>query len=78
MVEVKIKPSDIARLRPDMAAMVKITVYDFYCVWRVEGKVIDISLIQSRMIKESFYRVLVRTDSNSLYRDGKPLPIIPG
>ena len=79
LVEVKIKPSDIARLRPDMAAMVKITAYDFTVYGGLKGKVIDISPDTIKNDKgESFYRVLVRTDSNSLYRDGKPLPIIPG
>ncbi len=79
LVEVKIKPSDIARLRPDMQAMVKITAYDFTIYGGLKGKVIDISPDTIKNDKdESFYRVTVRTDSNTLYRDGKPLPIIPG
>lgn len=79
LVEVKIKPSDIARLRPDMAAMVKITAYDFTIYGGLKGKVVDISPDTIRNEKgESFYRVLVRTDENALHRDGKPLPIIPG
>ncbi len=79
LVEVKIKPSDIARLRPDMPAMVKITAYDFTIYGGLKGKVIDISPDTIKNDKgESFYRVTVRTDSNTLHRDGKPLPIIPG
>lgn len=79
LVEVKIKPSDIARLRPDMEAMVKITAYDFTIYGGLKGKVVDISPDTIKNDKgESFYRVRVRTDENSLHRDGKPLPIIPG
>jgi len=79
LVEVKIKPSDIARLRPDMEAMVKITAYDFTVYGGLKGKVVDISPDTIKNEKgESFYRITVRTDKNALYRDGKPLPIIPG
>lgn len=79
LVEVKIKPSDIARLRPDMPAMVKITAYDFTVYGGLNGKVVEISPDTIKNDKgESFYRILVRTDKNSLMRDGKPLPIIPG
>jgi len=79
LVEVKIKPSDIARLRPDMEAMVKITAYDFTVYGGLKGKVVDISPDTIKNDKgESFYRILVRTEKNALYRDGKPLPIIPG
>lgn len=79
LVEVKIKPSDIARLRPEMPAMVKITAYDFTIYGGLKGKVVDISPDTIKNDKgESFYRILVRTEKNSLEREGKPLPIIPG
>ncbi len=79
LVEVKIRPSDIARLRPEMPAMVKITAYDFTIYGGLKGKVVDISPDTIKNDKgESFYRILVRTEENSLHRDGKALPIIPG
>ncbi|MDY0029557.1 MAG: HlyD family type I secretion periplasmic adaptor subunit [Pseudobdellovibrionaceae bacterium] len=79
LVEVKIRPSDIARLRPEMPAMVKITAYDFTIYGGLKGEVVDISPDTIKNDKdESFYRVLVRTEENSLYREGKSLPIIPG
>ncbi|HOO51166.1 MAG TPA: HlyD family type I secretion periplasmic adaptor subunit [Alphaproteobacteria bacterium] len=79
LVEVKIKPSDIARLRPDMPAMVKITAYDFTVYGGLKGKVQDISPDTIKNDKgESFYRILVRTEENSLKHDGRELPIIPG
>ena len=79
LVEAKIKPSDIARLRPDMPAMVKITAYDFTIYGGLQGKVVDISADTIKNEKgESFYRVKVRTDENSLKRKGEILPIMPG
>lgn len=79
LVEVKIKPSDIARLRPDMPAMVKITAYDFTIYGGLKGKVVDISPDTIKNDKgESFYRVQVRTEENKLHRNGADLPIIPG
>ncbi len=79
LVEAKIKPSDIARLRPDMPAMVKITAYDFTVYGGLKGKVVDISADTIKNEKgESFYRVKVRTEENSLKRKGEILPIMPG
>lgn len=79
LVEAKIKPSDIARLRPNMPAMVKITAYDFTIYGGLKGEVVDISADTIKNEKgESFYRVKVRTFENSLRRKGEELPIIPG
>jgi adhesin transport system membrane fusion protein len=79
LVEAKIKPSDIARLRPDMPAMVKITAYDFTIYGGLKGKVVDISADTIKNDKgESFYRVKVRTDESSLKRKDEILPIMPG
>lgn len=79
LVEAKIKPSDIARLRPNMPAMVKITAYDFTIYGGLKGEVVDISADTIKNEKgESFYRVKVKTFENSLKRKGEDLPIIPG
>lgn len=79
LVEAKIKPSDIARLRPNMAAMVKFTAYDFTIYGGLKGEVVDISADTIKNEKgESFYRVKVKTFENNLKRKGEELPIIPG
>lgn len=79
LVEVKIKPSDIARLRPGLPAMVKITAYDFTIYGGLKGEVADISADTIKNEKgEFFYRVKVSTKENSLQRKGEVLPIIPG
>jgi adhesin transport system membrane fusion protein len=79
LVEAKIRPSDIARLRPNMPAMVKITAYDFTIYGGLKGEVADISADTIKNEKgESFYRVKVRTFESSLKRKGEVLPIIPG
>ncbi|MEK7802747.1 MAG: HlyD family type I secretion periplasmic adaptor subunit, partial [Pseudomonadota bacterium] len=79
LVEAKIKPSDIARLRPGLPAMVKITAYDFTIYGGLKGEVVDISADTIKNEKgESFYRVKIRTYENSLHRKDEVLPIIPG
>jgi len=79
LVEVKIRPSDIARLRPGLPAMVKITAYDFTIYGGLKGEVSDISADTIKNEKgEFFYRVKVATKENSLQRKGEILPIIPG
>lgn len=79
LVEAKIRPSDIARLRPGLPAMVKITAYDFTIYGGLKGEVSDISADTIKNEKgEFFYRVKVRTKENSLHRKGETLPIIPG
>ncbi len=79
LVEARVRPADIAFLRPDLPAMVKITAYDFSIFGGLEGRVEQISadtITDER--GESFYRVRVRTDETSLGTPDKPLEIIPG
>jgi membrane fusion protein, adhesin transport system len=79
LVEARIRPADIAFLRPDLPAMVKITAYDFSIFGGLEGRVEQISadtITDER--GESFYRVRVRTDETSLGTADNPLEIIPG
>ena len=79
VVEAKIKPADIARLRPGMEAIVKFTAYDFAIYGGLKGKVTDISADTIKNEKgESFFRVKVRTDESVLKHNGEVLPIIPG
>lgn len=86
LVEGKIKPSDVAFLRPGLPAMVKISAYDFGVYGGLKGKV---ELVSADTLKDdekaasgrpdaTYYRVTVLTDSNALEAGGKRLPIIPG
>lgn len=79
LVEARVRPADIAFLRPGQAAVVKVTAYDFSIYGGLDGVVEDISADTIADEQgESFYRIRVRTFDNALYRAGEPLPIIPG
>ncbi|HEY7458689.1 MAG TPA: HlyD family type I secretion periplasmic adaptor subunit [Xanthobacteraceae bacterium] len=84
LVEGRIRPQDIAFIRPGQDAVVKITAYDPSVYGSLKGKVERISAdtIAERNEKgeigETFYRVIVRTEKNALGTPETPLPIIPG
>jgi adhesin transport system membrane fusion protein len=85
LVEGRIRPQDIAFIRPDQDAVVKITAYDPSVFGSLKGKVERISADSISEPKgdkdekaESFYRVIVRTDKNYLGTPDHPFPIIPG
>ncbi len=79
LMEAKIRPADIAFIRPGQKAMIKITAYDFSIYGGLEGTVEQISAdtIQDER-KDSFYKVKLRTRTNALIYRGEKLPIIPG
>jgi membrane fusion protein, adhesin transport system len=85
LFEGRIRPQDIAFIRPDQEAVVKITAYDSSVYGSLKGKVERISadtIVEEKGDKnergETFYRVMVRTEKNHLGTTGQPLPIIPG
>jgi adhesin transport system membrane fusion protein len=79
LVETKIKPADIAFLRPGQEAMVKFSAYDFTIYGGLEGMVEHISADSITDDKgQSFYLVRVRTSKNFLGSEENPMPIIPG
>lgn len=82
LIETRIRPADIAFLRPGLAAIVKISAYDSGVYGWLEGSVLQISADTLRdevRRDETYYRALVMTNSASLKtQDGKSLPIIPG
>ncbi len=82
LVEAKIRPHDVAFLRPGLPATVKITAYDYAIYGGLEGHVELISpdtLREERQVEdESYYRVLVRTTNSALTAGANQLPIIPG
>ncbi len=79
LISAQIKPSDIAFLRPNLPAKVKITAYDYTIYGMLEGKLIHISP-DSVMNEqgERYYEIQVRTDRNALYLGDQPNPIIVG
>ena len=82
LVEARVKPRDIAYLRPGQEALVKITAYDFSIYGGFPAKLEYISadsiLDEKKGEKESYYLVRVRTTSSAPARSEKPLAIIPG
>lgn len=82
LIETRIRPSDIAFLRPGMEAIVKVTAYDSAVYGWLPAKLVQISpdtLRDEVRLEETYYRALVRTDAAALKTpDGKSLPIIPG
>ncbi len=79
LIEARVRPADIAFLRPDQKAVIKISAYDFSIYGGLTAK---LERISADTIKdeegESFYRVYLRTEENSLHHRGETLPIIPG
>jgi adhesin transport system membrane fusion protein len=85
LVEGRLRPQDIAFIRPGQDAVVKLTAYDSSVFGSLKGKVERISadtIIDDKSKTgdkpESFYRVMVRTDKNYLGTQENPLPILPG
>jgi adhesin transport system membrane fusion protein len=85
LVEGRIKPQDIAFIRPDQDAVVKISAYDSSVYGSLKGKVERISadtIIDEKGDRndrgETYYRVMVRTEKNHLGTTERPLPVIPG
>ena len=82
LVETRIRPADIAFLRPGLPAIVKISAYDASIYGWLEGELLQISADSLRdevRREETYYRALVRTRNAALRTaDGKHLPIIPG
>jgi adhesin transport system membrane fusion protein len=83
LVEAKVRPRDIAFIRPDQEAIVKISAYDFSVYGGLKAKVERISadtIIETDASgrSESYYKIIVRTDKNYLGAKEGPLPIIPG
>jgi membrane fusion protein, adhesin transport system len=79
LVEAKVRPADIAFLRPGQPATVKVTAYDFSIYGGLDAVVEDISADTITDEEgERFYRIRVRTTGGMLAKAGEPLPIIPG
>ena len=92
LVEAYVRPADVAFLHPGQRAVVKISAYDYAIYGGLDGVVENISPDTVRDERRagqpvadvadeqhSYYRVLVKTNSNSLLApSGQLLPIIAG
>jgi adhesin transport system membrane fusion protein len=79
LVEAKIRPADIAFLRPGQEAMIKLTAYDFSIYGGLPAKLERISADTITDDKdESFYLIYLRTDKNYINSSKGMLKIIPG
>ncbi len=82
LIEARISPRDIAFIRPDQEALVKVTAYDYSIYGGLHGKVTVISpdTIRDEVKQDQFYyRAYIRTDSDKLTnKQGKQFNITPG
>lgn len=82
LIEARISPRDIAFIRPDQDALVKVTAYDYSIYGGLHGKVTVISpdTIRDEVKQDQFYyRAYIRTDSDKLInKQGKQFNITPG
>ena len=79
LVEARVRPSDIAFLRPGQPALVKLTAYDFSLYGGLDGQLEQIGADSITNEKgETYYLIRVRTTTNKLTHGGADLPIIPG
>ena len=80
IAEVKVRPADVAFLRPGLKAVVKLTAYDFSIYGGLEGEVTQISADTETNEKtgESYYFVRIQTDKNYLGSEERPLRIKVG
>ena len=75
----KVRPSDIAFLKPGQEVSVKITAYDPQRYGSLKGRLVRIGA-NSVNDREGniFFEIEVRTDKNYMGSEENPLPITPG
>lgn len=89
LVETRIRPSDVAFLAPGQEAIVKISAYDYAIYGGLKGQVQSISpgalkdeeskAARRPGVDDTYYRVMVLTESNTLKKSGsQALRVIPG
>ncbi|MBB4284936.1 HlyD family type I secretion periplasmic adaptor subunit [Roseospira goensis] len=80
LVEAQIRPADVGFLRPGLEAMIKFTAYDFSIYGGLKGTLESISAdtIVDEITNDSYYLITLRTNENTLNRNGETLPLMPG
>ena len=85
LIEAHVKPGEIGFLQVGQAAKVKLSAYDFALYGSIDGKIESIGpdalgdpdrAVGS--VDPTYYRVMLRVDSNTLHEKGKTLPLLPG
>lgn len=78
-LETRIRPRDVASIRPGQKASIKLTAYDFLIYGALEASVERISADTiSDQQGQPYYRVIVKTQQNHIELNERRLPIIPG
>jgi adhesin transport system membrane fusion protein len=79
VVEVRVRPADIAFVHPGQKAVVKLTAYDFAIYGSLPGQLDHVSADAITDDKgESHYLARVRTERSHMGQEAGMLPIIPG
>jgi membrane fusion protein, adhesin transport system len=80
LVEARVTPRDIAFIKVNDRANVKVTAYDFAVYGGLIGRVVQISpdSIYDEAAKEAYFSVVVETDRAFLQSGQRRLPISPG
>ena len=79
-VEARVRPEDIAFLRPDLPASVKLTAFDFTIYGALPGHVMRIGAASETdpQTGEVYFPIIVETERSFLERRGDRLEIRPG
>ena len=83
IVEVKVRPADIAQIRPGLPASIRVDPYDYTIYGAVSGTVSYVSADtlkeDTRAGEQTYYRVHVTTKGNPVVtQTGKQIDILPG
>ncbi len=80
LIEAQIRPADIAFLRPEQKALIKLTAYDFSIYGGLDAKLEHISAdtIINEEDGKSYFLIRLKTDKNYLEKNGEKLRIIAG
>jgi len=79
LVEVKIRPEDVAFIRPGLEATIRVTAYDYTRYGTIKGKVERISAdTTTDRDNQTYYRVIVSRDVGVDDDPANKLDIIPG
>jgi adhesin transport system membrane fusion protein len=83
VIEAKVRPSDIARIRPGLAVSVRLDPFDYTVYGSLQGRVVYVSADtlkeDGRNGQETYYRVHVAPLARPvLSSTGRPLDMVPG
>jgi adhesin transport system membrane fusion protein len=83
ILETRVKPADIAEIRPGLPAGIRFDSFDYTVYGAVDGKVLHVGADtikeDTKAGEQTYYRVHVETSGNPVKtRSGKTLDILPG